>query len=45
MLQGEVLSLERSQRRVKREVQTVNWEAGKEGGCRDRRQERPEKGT
>ena len=29
--------------RVNREVQTVNWEAGKEGGCRDRCQERPEK--
>ena len=31
--------------RVNREVQTVNWEAGKEGGCRDRCQEGPEKGT
>ena len=28
---------------VNREVQTVHWEAGKEGGCRDRCQERQEK--
>ena len=34
-----------NQRRVNREVQTVNWEAGKEGGCRDRCQEGPEKGA
>ena len=30
---------------VNRDMQTVNWEAGKEGGCRDRCQERPEKYT
>ena len=31
--------------RVNREVQTVNWEADKEGGCRERCQEGPEKGA
>ena len=32
-------------RRVNREVQTVNREAGKKGGCRDRCQEGPEEGA
>ena len=30
-----------SRGRVNRRVQTVNWETGKEGGCRDKCQERP----
>ena len=40
-----ISSPKNARERANREVQTVNWKAGKEGGCRDRCQERPEKGA